>query len=141
MLSERQLSPILDRRAAPLLVIDLGVPRNLDPRMAEKDGLEPIFLDQVHALMKDHSIQRAGALEKASIIVAEEANHFERWLRRLPLRPLRAEMYNTLETILAKWRTTQPSAVQHLRVSLHRSMEQAFRGIDSGTRNSAPTNP
>lgn len=141
MLSERQLSPILARRAAPLLVIDLGVPRNLDPQMAEKDGLEPIFLDQVHALMKDHSIQRAGALEKASIIVAEEANHFERWLRRLPLRPLRAEMYNTLETVLAKWRTTQPSAVQHLRISLHRSMEQAFRGIDSGTWNSTPTNP
>ena len=141
MLSERQLSPILDKRAAPLLVIDLGVPRNLDPRMAERDGLEPIFLDQVHALMRDHTMQRANAMEKASTIVAEEATGFERWLRRLPLRPLRAEMYNTLETVLAKWRTTQPSAVQHLRISLHRSMEQAFRGIDPGIRNSTPTNP
>ena len=140
LLSERQLTPILDRRVAPLLVIDLGVPRNLDPKMAEKDGLEPIFLDQVHALMRDHTIQRARALEKAAAIVAEESTQFERWLRRLPLRPLRAEMYNTLETILTKWRTTQPGAVQHLRVSLHRSMEQAFRGIDPGARNSTPTN-
>lgn len=140
MLSERHLSPILDRRAAPLLVIDLGVPRNLDPRMAERDGLEPIFLDQVHALMREHNLQRASALERASTIVAEEANHFERWLRHLPLRPLRAEMYNTLETILSKWRPTQPNAVQHLRISLHRSMEQAFRGIDAGIRNSPPTN-
>ena len=123
MLSERQLGPILETRTSPLLVIDLGVPRNLD------------------ALMRDHTTQRASALEKAAIIVADEATHFEGWLRRLPLRPLRAEMYNTLESILAKWRSTQPGAVQHLRISLHRSMEQAFRGIDSGIRNVTPTNP
>ena len=141
MLSERQLSPILEKRATPLLVIDLGVPRNLDPRMAERDGLEPIFLDQVHALMRDHTMQRASALEKAAAIVDDEAAGFNRWLHRLPLRPLRAEMYNTLETVLARWRSAQPGAVQHLRISLHRSMEQAFRGIDSSIRNSTPTNP
>lgn len=135
MLSERQLSPILDKRATPLLVIDLGVPRNLDPLMAERDGLEPIFLDQVHELMRDHTKQRGSALEKAATIVAEEATHFEHWLRRLPLRPLRAEVYNSLETILANWRSSQPTAVRHLRVALHRSLEQAFRGIDIGAGN------
>ena len=109
--------------------------------MAERDGLEPVFLDQVHALMRDHSMQRARALEKAGVIVEEEVRHFERWLRRLPLRPLRAEMYNTVENILAKWRSTQPGAVRQLRVSLHRSMEQAFRGIDGSSGNATPTNP
>lgn len=141
MLSERQLSPVLDHRAAPLLVVDLGVPRNLDPRMAERDGVEPIFLDQVHALMRDHAAQRGSAIEKATSIVAEEANRFEQWLRQLPLRPLRAEMYNSLEAVLAKWRGSQPGAVRHLRVSLHRSLEQAFQGMESGARASIPTNP
>jgi glutamyl-tRNA reductase len=140
MLSKRQLSPILDKRPTPLLVIDLGVPRNLDPLMAERDGLEPIFLDQVHELMRDHATERGSALDKAATIVAEEATHFEQWLRRLPLRPLRAEMYNSLEKILARWRSTQPRAVRHLRVSLHRSLEQAFRGIDIGAGNSTPIN-
>lgn len=140
MLSERQLSPILDKRATPLLVVDLGVPRNLDPLMAERDGLEPIFLDQVHELMRDHTIQRGAALEKAAAIVTEEATQFEHWLCRFPLRPLRAEMYNSVETILARWRSSQPKAVQHLRVTLHRSLEQAFRGIDFGVASGPATN-
>lgn len=140
MLSERQLSPILEKRTKPLLVVDLGVPRNLDPLMAERDGVEPIFLDQVHELMRDHMMQRGAALEKAAAIVAEEVSQFEQWLCRFPLRPLRAEMYNSLETILARWRSSQPKAVQHLRVTLHRSLDQAFRGIDFGAANVAPTN-
>ena len=141
LLSERQLGPILDSRAAPLLVVDLGVPRNLDPRMAVRDGLEPVFLDQVHALMRDHAAQRGSALEKAAAIIGEETARFEQWFRRLPLRPLRAEVYNSLETVLTKWRTTQPGAVRQLRVSLHRSLEQAFLGIDSGSWNGPSTIP
>ena len=44
LLSERVLSPLLESRVEPLLVLDLGVPRNLDPVLAQRDGLHVIFL-------------------------------------------------------------------------------------------------
>ena len=44
LLSDRVLSPLLESRVEPLLVLDLGVPRNLDPVLAQRDGLHVIFL-------------------------------------------------------------------------------------------------
>ena len=44
LLSDRVLSPLLESRVEPLLVLDLGVSRNLDPVLAQRDGLHVIFL-------------------------------------------------------------------------------------------------
>lgn len=46
LLSERVLSPLLESRVGPLLVLDLGVPRNLEPVLAQRDGLHVVFLGE-----------------------------------------------------------------------------------------------
>lgn len=127
LLGDRVLSPVLASRIDPLLVLDLGVPRNLDPALAGRDGLHAIFLDQLQQQMKERNRIRGGALEKAERIVAEEATRFEKWWGQWPLRPIRAEMYASLEAVLGKWRPAQPGVVRHLRVALHRTLEHAFR--------------
>ncbi len=126
LLSERVLSPLLATRVEPLLVLDLGVPRNLDPILAQRDGLQAIFLDQLHQQMRERTRIRKDALARAEHIAAEEAARFATWWLQWPLRPIRAEVYASLETVLAKWRSTQPGAVRHLRVALHRTLETAF---------------
>ena len=133
LLSERMLSPLLATRVEPLLVLDLGVPRNLDPVLAQRDGLQAIFLDQLHQQMRERTRIRKDALAQAAHIVAEESARFETWWDQWPLRPIRAEMYASLETVLAKWRSTQPLAVRQLRVALHRTLETAF-----GSASAAP---
>ena len=115
------------RLNAPIvLVLDLGVPRNLDPVLAQRDGLQAIFLDQLHQQMRERTRIRKDALARAEHIAAEEAARFATWWLQWPLRPIRAEVYASLETVLAKWRSTQPGAVRHLRVALHRTLETAF---------------
>lgn len=131
-LSERKLLPILEARVKPLLVIDVGVPRNLDPNLAGRDGLQTVFLDQLHQQMREWGKQKGDALKRGEQIVSEEAARCEEWLRRRPLQPMRAEMYNSLESVLKRWYLAQPGAVKQLRVSLHRSLDQAFRMIGTG---------
>lgn len=126
LLSHPALSPVLAGRAAPLVVLDLGVPRNLDPLLAACDGLHAVFLDQLHGQIREQSRLRRGALDSAERIVEAEASRFELWWRQWPLRPIRADVYSSLESVLGRWRATQPGAVKHLRVALHQTLEKAF---------------
>ena len=126
LLSEITLLPVIQRRVEPLVVLDLGVPRNLEPYLADQDGLEVIVLDQLHLQMRERYRQRGDALLQARQIVGHEVLRFEQWRSELPVRPIRAEMYASVETVLSKWRTEQPGAVRHLRAAIHRGLEQAF---------------
>jgi len=126
VLGERSIDSVLARRVAPLLVLDLGVPRNLEPSVAGRDGLQAIFLDQVHQRMRERSRIRATAVAEAEKIVEDEVGRFERWRMQSPLRPIRADLYGTIETVLGRWRSTQPAAVRHLRVAIHRALGSAF---------------
>lgn len=130
LLSERVLSPVLAARPNPLLVIDLGVPRNLDPALAQRDGLNVIVLDQLHWHSEGRARIRQEALAQAERIVESESLRFEKWWAQWPLRPIRADVYASLEIVLSRWRSAQPGAVRHLRVALHRTLEQAFRSAN-----------
>jgi glutamyl-tRNA reductase len=127
MLQSNCLTPILERRPYPLTVIDLGVPRNLEPSLAAQDGVRAVFLDQLHYQIRERSRVRKEALERAEGIVREEVRRLERWLRQYPVRPFRADIYCAIEAALGRWRNTHPVAVQHLRVSLHKSLHQSFQ--------------
>jgi len=126
VLSERSMESVLARRVAPLVVLDLGVPRNLDPSVAGRDGLQAIFLDQVHQRMRERSRIRATAVAEAERIIEDEVDRFDRWRMQSSLRPIRADLYGTIETVLGRWRSTQPAAVRHLRVAIHRALGSAF---------------
>jgi glutamyl-tRNA reductase len=126
LLSEATLLPILDARIYPLFVLDLGVPRNLDPGVAGRDGIDVFHLDQLHQQMRERNRQRGNALAQAEQIVEQESLRFDKWYGQLPVRPIRAEMYASVEMVLSKWRSSQPAAVRHLRGALHRSLDQAF---------------
>lgn len=137
ILSEPTLGPLVETRAAPLLVIDLGVPRNLDPAMAARDGVHAVFLDQLHQKMRERSRLRREAVEEAERIVAAESGRFEAWRRALPLQPLRSDVYASVESVLSRWRLLQPHATRELRVALHRTLEQTF-GAVAATAQSFP---
>jgi glutamyl-tRNA reductase len=79
--------------------------------------------------MRERNRQRVDALARAEQIVEEETLRFEKWHGQLPVRPIRADMYTSVEMVLNKWRARQPDAVRHLRVALHRSLDQAFGSL------------
>ena len=68
------------RKARPLVMIDMGVPRNIDPRVGEVDGLYLFNIDNLEEVVsRDHGDRRP-ILEAANKIVADEVAGFRRRL-------------------------------------------------------------
>ncbi len=76
-----------------LLLMDLGVPRNIDHRVAEQAGVTLIDLDTLHQPILDAEEMRRDAVPTASRICEDEIASFMEWLATMPardaIRPLR----------------------------------------------------
>jgi glutamyl-tRNA reductase len=87
------------RPSKPLLVVDLGVPRNVEPAAGK---LENVFLHTVDSL--DHLIQRNLKLRREEVprveeILIQELTHFRSWFRGLEAAPLIAQLQKQAERI------------------------------------------
>ncbi len=72
----------------PLLLIDLAVPRNVEPAVAELEGVHLYNLDDLQFIINENLKVREREAAKAKSIVAEQAGEFLRWYRRQQAIPL-----------------------------------------------------
>ena len=69
------------RRNRPLFIIDIAMPRDVDPTAGE---IEQVFLyniDDLQATVRENLARRASEVLRAEAIVAEEVGRFGAWLR------------------------------------------------------------
>jgi glutamyl-tRNA reductase len=69
------------RRHAPVLIVDLGVPRDVEPEAATLDDVFLYSVDDLSAIVKDNLQIRRGAVEQAEQMIAGQTAHFLHWLR------------------------------------------------------------
>ena len=68
------------RRGKPLCLLDIAVPRDVDPAVAKLDGIYLFDIDDLQKQANDHRAERA---EEAETLVAEEHGRFvKRWRSR-----------------------------------------------------------
>lgn len=86
-------------RAQPLLVIDLGVPRGVDPAAA---GLPGVTLHDLDDISDGVTVSRASAtdLTHADVIVEAALAQFERWMRARAAAPLIAALRSRATAIV-----------------------------------------
>jgi glutamyl-tRNA reductase len=87
------------RRGRPLFLIDLAVPRDLDPSIHELDGCYLYDIDDVQAVVAETLAGRRREAERAEAIVAEEAERFREWQASLDVVPAIASLRARAEEI------------------------------------------
>ena len=97
------------RRHRPLLIVDIAVPRDVDPRVAELEGVQLYDIDSLQLVAETDAATLRQAIDSAQLIVAEETSRFADWWERLDAVPLVASIRRNAEEIrrqeLAKtWR-------------------------------------
>jgi len=87
------------RRGRPLFLIDLAVPRDLDPAIHELDGCYLYDIDDLEAVVAETLAGRRREAERAEGIVAGEAERFREWQASLDVVPAIASLRARAEEI------------------------------------------
>ncbi len=94
------------REGRPLLLIDIAVPRDVDPACGELEGVTLYDIDDLQAVVARNLSSREEEAPRALEIVEEEINRFARWLGQLDALPtvsaLREHGNTIVEQVLAE---------------------------------------
>ncbi len=82
LLTREMVAPLQrDRSGRPLLVVDLGVPRNVEPSVVELPGVTLLNLDGLAAVIRENVQQREREAARAVLIIEDQAREFCRNLK------------------------------------------------------------
>ena len=87
------------RRGRRLLLIDLAVPRDLDPAIHELEGCYLYDIDDLEAIVSETLAGRRGEAVRAEALVAAEAEKFHEWQASLDVVPAIASLRARAEEI------------------------------------------
>ncbi len=97
---------IRKRRHRPIFMVDIAVPRDIEPEVAELEDVYLYTVDDLHEVINDNMASRQAAAEQAEQIIATRADEFMRWLRARDsvnsIRRLRDQAYDIRQESLAR---------------------------------------
>jgi glutamyl-tRNA reductase len=104
------------RGGRPLLLLDIAVPRDVDPACGEIDGVTLIDVDGLNQAVRKNLQVRKGEAQGAERIIEEELERFAQWLSSLEVLPtiaaLRSKAEGIVEQVLAenegRWESASP---------------------------------
>ncbi len=88
-----------ERRHRPMFLIDLAVPRAIDPALSDLDDVYLYDVDDLDGVVAENRGARARAAAKAEVIVDAEVDAFWRWLTNLDAVPTIVALRDRVEGI------------------------------------------
>lgn len=76
------------RKGRPIFMVDIAVPRDLDPRLAEFDDVFLYDIDDLEGIVQANLEERKKEAEKIELFIEEEIVEFQQWLNTLGVVPL-----------------------------------------------------
>jgi glutamyl-tRNA reductase len=89
------------RKRGPLLFVDISVPRNVDPSIADIENTFLFDIDDLDSIVQDNLRERASEARVAETIVEAEVHTFIKQLRSLDIGPSVAEVKQLLSQMAA----------------------------------------
>ena len=128
ILSKSQLNAAMPAsRTRPLFLIDIAVPRDVDPRAAE---IEQVFLyniDDLQAIVRENLQKRGSEVTRAEQIIEEEVRKFATWQRS-------REAVPTIVALRQRFETIRRSELERLDPKLAALSPEARARVDEVTR-------
>jgi glutamyl-tRNA reductase len=87
------------RRSRPLFVIDIGVPRDVEPSAGNLDQVFLYNIDDLQAIVSENLARRSAELQRAEAIVQEELTRFAAWMQSRGIIPTVVALRQRFEAI------------------------------------------
>jgi glutamyl-tRNA reductase len=89
VLYPQRVRQIMEKRGQrPLLLIDIAVPRDIDPAVQDLQGITLYNIDTLETVVQNNEEKRLQEADKARVIVAEDRDALVERLRYLSMRPV-----------------------------------------------------
>lgn len=89
VLSKEELALVQKRRKGnPLFLVDIAVPRDLDPRIGELEGVFLYDIDDLHGVVDENLAARREAAASIEPLLEAEISAFKSWLTTLGVVPI-----------------------------------------------------
>jgi glutamyl-tRNA reductase len=129
LLKDQMQQVMKERKHRPVFLIDISVPRNIDPEINKIDNVYLYNVDDLQEVVDTNILERKKEATKAETIVDEEVAKFDHWLTTLESVPVIVALRQKAEDIrrdeLEKFRNKYPDldrekmeAVEHLASAL-----------------------
>lgn len=100
ILTKERLRPILKRRqGAPLVLLDIGMPRNVEPATSDLDFVFLYDIDTLQEVVDQNQSRREAELPRVNAIIREELRSFKEWVAIQEAKPLIVDLRNQFETV------------------------------------------
>ena len=83
----------------PLFLIDLGMPRNFSPDLAERDSVYLYNIDDLAEIAAENQALREAAAKEAELVIDYGLLQFERWRAKVAARPEIVDLRSMVELI------------------------------------------
>ena len=124
------------RTSRPLLVIDLAVPRDIDPDASQVPGVRLLNIDDLRSIASRNLADRGSAIEPAERIVEEELARTSRALQAREAAPAITEMVQRVEALrdqeLARHLARVPAGETHSRDAMRALADSLTRKFLDG---------
>ncbi len=100
LINPEHLAPALKKRKhRPIFLIDIAVPRDIDPAVNHMDGIFLYDVDDLQDVVTENIDHRKQEAERAEALVAIEVEKFMHWLESLQLTPTIKALHRMAEEI------------------------------------------
>ena len=121
----------LDHRARPnsLVIVDIAVPRDVEPSVKDIDGVVLRDIEDLRALVEDNMDARRAEIAKVEDIIAGELDRFARWERAVEVAPAIARLVDRSEAVRSDEVERFSSQLADLSAGQRHAVDQLTRRI------------
>ncbi len=129
------------RRQHPLVLLDISVPRGVDPALREQRDLFLADMDDLETIVRGHRRGRRKAAEDAALILVAEVGKFEQRQALAVLKPRVVALVRRFEEVRAETLSTEAGRGDSARFSemlTQRLLDEALQALRGGVREEGP---
>ncbi|MCX7857212.1 MAG: glutamyl-tRNA reductase [Deltaproteobacteria bacterium] len=126
---DSMLRAMKTRKFKPLFIIDIAVPRDVDPSVSHIENVYLYNIDDLKELSQKHFVNRMREAEKAKEIVEEEVQKLPLLIKQMDTKPLILHIIETIETMRKEELKKAFNRMKYLDEDTKQNIENLTRAI------------
>lgn len=130
IITEKEAQAIVkNRKGAPIVMIDIAVPRDIDPAVAQLDGVYLFNIDALESVVEENKHQREEEAKRAIPIIEEGVREVLHKMEYLSVQPMMAELSRKAERVRRREVHRAMAKLPHVSEQDRKVMESMSRMI------------